>query len=312
MEERNVIILGSGVAGLGAAIYNGRAELKPLLLTGMEDGGQLGTTTGVDNYPGFPDGIQGPELMQRMKQQAEKFDTEIRYERATGFEPQEDGTYVVKTDTNEYKTPAVIVATGASARWLGLPDEEKYKSRGVHTCATCDGAFYKDKELAIVGGGDAACEEADFLTKFAKKVTMLVRRDKMRASVPMQERVEKNPKIEILYNHEIQEYVGNDKDGLTGIKLLDNTKDEVKDFDVDGVFLAIGHIPNTGIFKGQLDMDEQGYLVADKNTKTNLDGVFAAGDVADKAFRQAATAVGTGVAAAISAERYLAHRKHKA
>ncbi|MFP4523952.1 MAG: thioredoxin-disulfide reductase [Candidatus Woesearchaeota archaeon] len=312
MEERNVIILGSGVAGMGAAIYNGRAELKPLVLTGMEDGGQIGTTTEVENYPGFPEGIQGPELVQRMKQQAEKFGAEVRYERATAFEPQDDGTYAVKTDTNEYKAPAVIVATGASARWLGLPDEEKYKSKGVHTCATCDGAFYKDKELAIVGGGDAACEEADFLTKFASKVTMLVRRDKMRASVPMKERVEENPKIEILYNHQIREYIGDEQQGLTGVKLLDNSKDEVKDFDVDGVFLAIGHVPNTAIFKGHLKMDEQGYLQADRLTKTNLEGVFAAGDVADKTFRQAATATGTGVAAAISAERYLAHRKHKA
>lgn len=312
MEERNVIILGSGVAGMGAAIYNGRAELKPLVLTGMEDGGQIGTTTEVENYPGFPEGIQGPELVQRMKQQAEKFGAEIKYERATGFKPQDDGTYVVKTDTNEYKAPAVIIATGASARWLGLPDEEKYKSKGVHTCATCDGAFYKDKELAIVGGGDAACEEADFLTKFASKVTMLVRRDKMRASVPMKERVDENPKVEILYNHQIKEYVGDEKEGLTGVKLLDNAKDEVKDFKVDGVFLAIGHVPNTSIFKGHLEMDEQGYLQADRLTKTNLEGVFAAGDVADKTFRQAATATGTGVAASISAERYLAQRKRKA
>jgi len=309
MEERNVIILGSGVAGLTAAIYNARAELKPLVLTGMEDGGQIATTTTVENFPGFPDGILGPELVQRMKQQAEKFGAEVRYERANKITRNDDGTYTITTDSNEYKAHAVIVATGASARWLGLPEEEKYKSRGVHTCATCDGAFYKDKEIIVVGGGDAACEEANFLTKFARKVTMLVRRDEMRASVPMRERVEKNPKIEIRYNESIVGYIG-DENGLTGVKVKNNKTGDVEERKIDGVFLAIGHKPNTDIFKGLLDMDEQGYLKANEKTETNMPGIFAAGDVADKIFRQAITAAGSGAKAAITAEKYLAHKEH--
>lgn len=309
MEERKVIILGSGVAGLTAAIYNARAELKPLILTGMEDGGQIATTTEVENFPGFPEGIMGPELVERIKKQAQKFGAEIRFERATGFQKNDDGTYTIKTDMREYKTHAVIIATGASARWLGLEDESKYKSRGVHTCATCDGAFYKDKELIVVGGGDAACEEANFLTKFAKKVTMLVRRDEMRASVPMQERVKNNPKIEIRYNESIISYIGNDKEGLTGVKIKNNKTGEIEERKIDGVFLAIGHTPNTEIFKGILEMNEQGYLIVNNKQETNLPGVFAAGDVADPIFRQAITAAGTGAAAAISAERYLSHKE---
>lgn len=304
-EERNVIILGAGVAGLTAAIYNARAELKPLVLTGMQDGGQIATTTMVENWPGAKDGIMGPELVENMKQQARKFGAEIRFEQATEFAKNEDGTYTIKTDTNEYKTHAVIIATGASARWLGLPDEEQYKSRGVHTCATCDGAFYKDKEIIIVGGGDSACEEAHFLTKFAKHVTMFVRGEKMRASVPMQERVQNNNKITIKYYSQISSYKGDDK-GLNGIVVKNNQSGEEEEMDIDGVFLAIGHVPNTDVFKGMLEMDSLGYLIANKETETNLAGVFAAGDVADHVFRQAITASGSGCAAAIKAERYLA------
>ena len=308
MEERNIIILGSGVAGLAAAIYNARAELKPLILTGFQDGGQIGTTTEVENFPGFPEGIMGPELVQRMKQQAEKFGTEIRMERATSFEKDGDDI-IIKTDGNEYKTKALIIATGASARWLNLPDEDKYKSNGVHTCATCDGAFYKGKELIIVGGGDAACEEADFLTKFATKVTMLIRGDKMRASVPMQDRVEKNEKVVIEYNKSIAKYLG--ENGLSGVVVKDSKTGDEEERQIDGVFLAIGHVPNTQIFKGKLDMDELGYLIANQHTETNVPGVFAAGDVADHFFRQAITAAGTGAGAAIAAERYLASKGHQ-
>ncbi|MBD3209739.1 thioredoxin-disulfide reductase [Candidatus Woesearchaeota archaeon] len=310
MKEREVIILGSGVAGLTAAIYNARAELKPLVLTGMEDGGQIATTTVVENWPGEPDGIQGPELVQRMKRQAEKFGAEVKTERATEFIPNKDGTYTIKTDSDAYRTDAAIVATGASARWLGLPDEEKYRSNGVHTCATCDGAFYKDKAVVVVGGGDAACEDAHFMTRFANKVTMLVRRDVMRASVAMRERMERDPKIEIKYNHGIGRYLGDEK-GLNGVVLKNNKTGKETEMEVDGVFLAIGHVPNTKIFEGKLDMDEVKYLVANKETETNLPGVFAAGDVADHVFRQAVTAAGTGAAAAIKAERYLAEKKHR-
>lgn len=307
MEERNIIILGSGVAGLAAAIYNARAELKPLVLTGMADGGQIATTTMVENFPGFPEGIMGPELTVKMKAQAEKFGAEVRFENANSFETDNEGYHIIKTDSNEYKTTALIIATGATARWLGLPEEEQFKSRGVHTCATCDGAFYKDKEIVIVGGGDAACEEADFLTKFASKVTMFVRGDKMRASVPMIERVEKNPKVVIEYNTNIVKYLG-DNTGLTGLIVNAKGKEERK---VDGVFLAIGHTPNTKIFEGKLDMDEIKYLKANQKTETNVPGVFAAGDVADHVFRQAITAAGTGAAAAIIAERYIAEKKNK-
>ncbi|MBN1275388.1 thioredoxin-disulfide reductase [Candidatus Woesearchaeota archaeon] len=309
MEERDVIILGSGVAGLTAAIYNARAELKPLVLTGMADGGQIATTTVVENWPGEPDGIMGPELVQRMKRQAEKFGAETRFEQAVSYKANEDGTHTIKTDSNEYQALAVIVATGASARWLGLPDEEKYKSNGVHTCATCDGAFYKNKDIVVVGGGDAACEESDFLTRFARKVTLLVRKDRLRASLPMRERVEKNPKITIRSLAQISRYLGDEK-GLRGIVVHDNKTGEESEMKVDGVFLAIGHVPNTSIFKGALDMDELGYLRADQHTETNIPGVFAAGDVADHYFRQAITAAGTGAAAAIRAEKYIASKRH--
>ena len=309
MEEREVIILGSGVAGWTAAIYNARAELKPLVLTGMQDGGQIGTTTEVENFPSYPDGIMGPELVNRMKQQAIKFGTEVKYERAIEFNQNDDCTYTIKTDSTEYKAQTVIIATGATARWLGLEDEEKYKSNGVHTCATCDGAFYKDKEIIVVGGGDAACEEAHFMTKFATKVIMLVRGEKMRASVIMKQRVEHDENIEIKYHTEIAKYVGDEK-GLNGVILKNNQTGEETETKVDGVFLAIGHTPNTEIFKGKLDMDDIGYLVANKETETNMKGVFAAGDVADHVFRQAITAAGTGAAAAIKAERYLAEKKH--
>lgn len=309
MEEREIIILGSGVAGWSAAIYNARAELKPLVLTGMQDGGQIATTTMVENWPGEPDGIMGPELVSRMKQQATRFGAESKVDQAEEFIINDDGTYTIKGMSDEYKTKALIIATGASARWLGLENEEKYKSNGVHTCATCDGAFYKDKELIVVGGGDAACEEADFLTKFATKVTLLIRKDEMRASVPMQERVEKNEKVHIRYNASITKYHG--EQGLNGVTIKDNNTGAEQEERIDGVFLAIGHVPNTKPFAGKIDMDELKYLVANQRTETNLPGVFAAGDVSDHYFRQAITAAGTGAAAAIRAEKYLAEKKHE-
>lgn len=309
MEERNIIVLGSGVAGWSAAIYNARAELKPLVLTGMEDGGQIATTTEVENFPGFPEGIMGPELVNRMKEQAIKFGAEAKMDQAEELIINDDGTYTIKGMSEEYKTKALIIATGASARWLGLENEEKYKSNGVHTCATCDGAFYKEKEIMVVGGGDAACEEADFLTKFAKKVTMLVRKDEMRASIPMQERVEKNEKIEVKYNTIISKYLG--EQGLNGVVLKDTNTGEEQETKIDGVFLAIGHVPNTKPFTGKIDMDELKYIVANQKTETNLPGIFAAGDVADHVFRQAITASGTGASAAIRAEKYLAEKKHQ-
>lgn len=309
MEERNVVILGSGVAGLTAAIYNARADLQPLVLTGMADGGQIATTTMVENWPGADEGIMGPDLVMKMKKQAEKFGAEVKFEQATAFTPLEDGTYVIKTDSNEYKAHAVIIATGASARWLNIESEKQFKSKGVHTCATCDGAFYRNKEIIVVGGGDSAAEESTFLTKFASKVTLLVRKDNMRASVPMQERVNKNEKIEVRYNTEIAEYLGDDS-GLQSVKLKNNVSGEVNEMKIDGVFLAIGHVPNTKIFKGLLDTDEMGYLLVKNYVETKLPGVFAAGDVSDHQFRQAITASGSGCSAAILAERYLADKEH--
>ncbi len=311
MEERKIIILGSGVAGLTAAIYAARAELKPLILTGFEDGGQIATTTLVENFPGFPEGIMGPDLVANMKKQAEKFGAEVRMEQANEFIINDDGTYTIRTDFRDYKAEALIIATGASAKWLGLENESQFKSRGVHTCATCDAAFYKDKKVILVGGGDAACEEADFLTKYASKVIMLVRRNVMRASKPMRARVKNNEKIEIRYNSQIKEYLGSVEEGLTGVIIHDSEKNEDYEEKVDGVFLAIGHTPNTSIFEGKLELDEKKYLKADDLTRTNLPGVFAAGDVADHVFQQAITAAGKGAAAAIMAEKYLAEKNSK-
>lgn len=305
----NVIILGSGVAGLSAAIYNARAELRPLIITGTADGGQIATTTEVENFPGFPEGIMGPELVRRMKEQAERFGARTIYEEAQAFSVNTDGTFTITTDSNSYQTKALIIATGASAKWLDIAEEERFKSNGVHTCATCDGAFYKGKDIIVVGGGDAACEEADFLSKFASNVTLLVRGEQMRASVPMQERVAKNKKIHITYNAAISAYKGDEK-GLSGVTLKNNLTGKETEQKIDGVFLAIGHTPNTSIFTGKLNMDKTGYLIVNQKTETSVPGVFAGGDVADNYFRQAITAAGTGAAAAIRAEKYLAEKEH--
>lgn len=301
---RKLIILGSGIAGCTAAIYAARAELSPLVLSGPEDGGQLMLTTEVENFPGFPEGVTGPDLVEKCKKQAQKFGAQFDYGIVKSVRKIENGFELELPDKN-IQTETLIIATGASARWLGIPSEEKYKGRGVSTCATCDGAFYKDKEVVVVGGGDAAMEEASFLTKFASIVTIVHRRDEFRASKIMQDEVFKNEKIKILWNKEISEIVGDDK-AVTGVKLKDTKTNEISDFKCNGVFLAIGHIPNTKFLTNLMEIDERGYLKANGWMHTSVKGVFAAGDVADTRFRQAITAAGSGCKAAMEAEKYLA------
>ena len=299
-----VIILGSGIAGNTAAIYAARAELKPLVLSGPQDGGQLTLTTEVENFPGFPDGIGGLELADKSKKQAERFGAKYEFAIANTIEKIEGGFELSLSTGVKVQTKTLIIATGASARWLGIPSEQDYKGKGVTTCATCDGAFFKDKEVIVVGGGDSAMEEALFLTKFCSKITIIHRRDELRASKIMQEKVKNHDKIKIKWNSTVSEVVGDGKT-VTGVKLKDTKTGEVTDFACQGVFLAIGHIPNTKFLQGLLDMDEQGYLKADNWMHTNVEGVFAAGDVADKRFRQAITAAGSGCKAAMEAEKYL-------
>ncbi len=301
----NVIILGNGIAGVTAGIYNARAELQPLIVSGPEEGGQLSLTTDVENFPGFPDGIQGPELVMKGRQQAERFGARFKTNIATGFKQIENGFELSFQDGEKLQTKSLIITTGASAKWLDLESEKKFMGKGVSTCATCDGAFYKGKEVLIVGGGDSAMEEALFLTKFADKVTVLHRREELRASKIMQKKFFDNPKTDIKWNTVITEYLGDEKQGVTGVKTQDTKTGEEGELSCHGVFLAIGHIPNTGIFKGHLDMDEQGYIKTDRHTKTNIPGVFAGGDVQDTVYRQAVTAAGSGCMAAMQAERYL-------
>ncbi|HEU5360898.1 MAG TPA: thioredoxin-disulfide reductase [Candidatus Deferrimicrobiaceae bacterium] len=298
-----LIILGSGCAGSTAAIYAARANLSPLVLEGHEPGGQLSLTTEVENFPGFPDGIQGPELVLLMKQQAHRFGAEYRMERAIsvdlGRRP-----FTLTTDQNTYQAESLIIATGASAKMLGLESEKKLLGRGLSTCATCDGAFFRDKEVMIVGGGDTAAEEAIFLTRFARRVTIVHRRDQLRASKIMADRVKKHPKIDFLWNTVITDILDPEKKEVTAVKIR-NTKDgKEATRDTGGVFLAIGHEPNTKIFEGQLEM-EKGYLVVRDGSRTSVEGVFAAGDVHDFVYRQAVTAAGCGCRAAIDAERWL-------
>ena len=302
---RNVIILGAGISGLTAAIYTARADLQPLIICGPEDGGQLTLTTEVENFPGFEHGVQGPELVATTKKQAQRFGAEFVTGWVKTFQPIEGGYEVILQDGKSYQAKSIIISTGASARWLNLESEKAYKGKGVSTCATCDGFFYRGKEIIVIGGGDSAMEEANFLTKFASKVTVIHRRDELRASKIMQDTFFKNPKTDIIWNSHIVEFLG-DGTKLTGVKLENVQTKEVTDFACDGVFLAIGHIPNTSIFKGQIDVDEQGYILADRFTHTNLKGVFACGDVQDTKYRQAITAAGSGCAAALEAERFLA------
>ena len=303
METKDVIILGSGPAGLTAAIYAARADLKPLVIEGSQPGGQLTITTDVENYPGFEQPIMGPELMDVMKKQAARFGTEFDF--ATVERVELDGP--VKTlhaDGKTYRARALIVATGATARWLGIPSEANLKGHGVSACATCDGFFFRDQVIVVVGGGDTALEEATFLTKFGSVVYLVHRRDQLRASKAMQDRAFKNPKIKFVWNTLVT-YVEGDK-RVSGVRLRDIVTGQERTLDCSGLFIAIGHTPNTEIFKGQLAMDENGYLIVeDGSSKTNVPGVFAAGDVADHVYRQAVTAAGMGCMAALDAERYL-------
>jgi thioredoxin reductase (NADPH) len=306
-EHVDILILGSGPAGYTAAIYAARAGYKPVVYTGMEMGGQLTTTTDVENYPGFPEGIQGPELMERMKKQAERFGTEVRFGLATAveFSKEKGGKHKVVIDNSkEVTADVVIIATGASAMYLGLESEQRLRGGGVSACATCDGFFYRDQRVAVVGGGDVAAEEALYLSNIAKDVKMFIRRDKMRASKIMQDRVFKKDNIEVMWNTEVKEVLGYKV--VEGVKVINNKTGEEKIIPLEGLFIAIGHKPNTEIFKGQVDMDEKGYIITKpKSTKTNLPGVFAAGDVQDPIYQQAVTAAATGSMAALDAEHYL-------
>ncbi len=308
IEKIKCLIIGSGPAGYAAAIYAARADLKPVMYTGMEPGGQLTTTTEVDNYPGYPDGIDGTEMMENFKKQAERFDTDVRFGLATkvDFSDKVGGIHKVTIDGNKIvEAESVIITTGATAKYLGLPSEERLKGGGVSACATCDGFFYRNQEVIVVGAGDTAAEEATFLAKLCSKVTMLVRRDEMRASKAMQHRVKTTKNLEVLFNTELDEVLGDTV--VEGVRVVNNKTNEKHEIAVTGVFIAIGHKPNTELFKDILDMDETGYLITEgKSTKTKLPGVFAAGDVQDKEYRQAVTAAGTGCMAALDAERYLA------
>lgn len=298
------MIIGSGPAGYTAAIYAARADMQPLMYTGMQPGGQLTITTEVENYPGYPEGVNGPEMMEDFRKQAERFGTEIRYEMVTEVDFTGPVHKVIINDKTVL-ADSVIIATGASAKWLGLESEQRLNGFGVSACAVCDGFFYKGQEVVIVGAGDTAAEEASYLAKLCSKVTMLVRRDEMRASKAMQHRVMNTKNIEIKYNHETVEILGGKN--VEGVKVLNNQTNEEYVIPCTGFFVAIGHKPNTDIFKGWLDMDETGYLIVKPgSSKTKIPGVFASGDAADKVYRQAVTAAGTGCMAALDAERYLA------
>ncbi len=300
-----VIIIGSGAAGLTSALYTSRANLDPLVIEGIQPGGQLTITTDVENFPGFPEGILGPELMDRMHKQVEKFGTKFIYGTVTRADLKKT-PIELEIEGKKVTCDALIIASGASAKLLGLESETKLMGHGVSACATCDGFFFKDKEIAVIGGGDSAMEEATFLTKFASKVTIIHRRDELRASAIMQERALKNPKIEFLWNKTIKEFLGNSEKGLEGLRLKDTKTGEESDFVCQGAFLAIGHVPNTEIFKGQLELDDTGYIITKpKSTRTNIPGVFAAGDVQDSIYRQAITAAGSGCMAALDTQHYL-------
>ena len=304
--HRNVTIIGSGPAGLTAALYSARANLKPLLIEGVEAGGQLMLTTMVENFPGFRDGIMGPELMADMRAQSERFGTEIIQGNVTKVDLSRRPFKLEVSDSTIY-TETVIIATGASARLLGLPAERALLGHGVSTCATCDGFFFRGKPIAVVGGGDSALEEALFLTKFASNVTLVHRRDTLRASKIMQDKAFANEKIDFAWNSEVEEILDTSKGVVTGVVLRDTKTGAITELPVEGIFIAIGHTPNTRLFAHQLEMDDNGYLVTAQGTKTNVPGVFACGDVQDHVYRQAITAAGTGCMAAMDAERFLEH-----
>lgn len=307
IERIKCLIIGSGPAGYTAAIYAARADLKPVLYTGMEPGGQLTTTTEVDNFPGYPDGVDGPAMMMDLQKQAERFGTEVRIGMVTEvkFSDEEGGIHKIVVDNaTKLEAETVIISTGATAKYLGLPSEQRLRGGGVSACAVCDGFFYRNQEVAIVGAGDTAAEEATYLANICSKVTMLVRKDYMRASKAMQHRVNRTKNIEVLYNTEVDEVLGDQV--VEGLRVVNNQTGEKKEIPITGLFIAIGHTPNTEIFKDQLEMDETGYIITKgKSTHTNKPGVFASGDVQDNVYRQAVTAAGTGCMAALDAEKYL-------
>lgn len=317
--SRSIVIIGSGPAGLTAALYAARANLAPLVIEGFEAGGQLMLTTEVENFPGFVDGIMGPELMDVFRKQSARFGTEYLTDDVTEVDFTKS-PFEISVGNDLYRAQAVIISTGASAKWIGLPNETRLRGRGVSTCATCDGAFFRNRELAVVGGGDSAMEEAIFLTRFATKVTVIHRRDELRASKIMQDRAKANPKIGFIWNTQVEDVIGTDK--VEALKLRDVITDQISDFPTGGLFVAIGHTPNTSLFKGKLELDPAGYIVTGNElsgdagpstgfaTRTSIDGVFAAGDVVDDVYRQAITAAGMGCMAAMDAEKWLESRGH--
>jgi len=308
-DKYKVVIMGSGPAGLTAALYTARANLEPIVFEGMESGGQLTLTTEVENYPGFPDGVLGPELMVSMKKQAERFGAQCVFGEITDVDLSSK-PFKVKTSQKELSAETLIISSGASARMLGLESEKELLGYGVSTCATCDGFFFKDKEIVVVGGGDSAIEEALFLTKFGTKVTLIHRRNELRASKIMQDRAFANKKIDFAWNTVVEEIIGNKQSGVSGIRIKNIKSGEISELPCQGFFVAIGHTPNTKIFEGKLSMDENGYLITKEgSTQTNVPGIFAAGDVQDHVYRQAITAAGTGCMAAIDAERFLSEQE---
>jgi len=305
-EHHRILIVGSGPAGYTAAIYAARAELAPVVVAGLQFGGQLMLTTDVENYPGFPEGISGPELMEVFRKQAERFGAQVLLEDATQVELRER-PFRIETASRSFRADAVILATGATAKWLGIESEKRLTNRGVSACATCDGALYRGKPMAVVGGGDTAMEEALFLTRFATRVTVIHRRDRLRASKIMQERAFANPKIDFVWNAEVEEVVGGEF--VSAVRLRDTSTGVRKELAVEALFVAIGHQPNTQLFRGQIDLDDVGYIaVRPGTTRTSREGVFACGDAMDPTYRQAVTAAGTGCMAALDAERWLAHK----
>jgi len=308
VETRDVVILGSGPAGLTAAIYAARADLKPTVIKGIDAGGQLMLTTEVENFPGFAGGIMGPELMEAMEKQAARFDTELLHQEISRVDLS-SRPFGLWSGDEEFRAQTLIITTGATARWLDVPGEQEFRGRGVSACATCDGFFFRDKRLLVIGGGDSAMEEATFLTKFASQVTVVHRRDEFRASKIMQDRVLANPKIDVIWNADVDEILGAEG-AVTGARLRDTVTGEPQKVAVEGVFVAIGHTPNTSLFEGQLELSKGYIVVEEPSTRTSVPGVFAAGDVVDSTYRQAITAAGTGCRAALDAERFLEGEGH--